>query len=138
MFYALDIAICIYTIPQNLRYGTMSKLSNQCFPLLHTQAISADSKTRQFLLQGSGTTYRTTSSMPKLAHASFPSDSGVPRRKHGADDVLIEKDARSYSEEVLLKPNYLAANSPGAPTIRRHVFKVASNRIVPVNLRKSE
>ncbi|XP_059350865.1 cyclic nucleotide-gated cation channel beta-3-like isoform X1 [Daphnia carinata] len=100
------------------------------------QAISADSKTRQFLLQGSGTTNRTTSSMPKLAHASFPSDFEVPKGKDEAEDVLIEKDARSYSEEVLLKPNYLAANNSGAPTIRRHVFKVASNRIAPVNLRK--
>ncbi|KAI9565416.1 hypothetical protein GHT06_009208 [Daphnia sinensis] len=88
------------------------------------QAISADSKTRHFLLQGSRITNRTTSSMPKLAHASFPSDLGVPKEKHEAGDVLIEKDARSYSEEVLLKPNYLAANSPGALTIKRHVFKL--------------
>lgn len=77
--------------------------------------------------------------MPKLAYVSFPSDFGVAVEKGGADGILIVKDARSHSEEVLLKPSYLlGANNTGPTPVRRNVFRAASNRIVPVNLRKSE
>ncbi len=105
-----------------LRYGKMITL-NLIVSRDRLQAVSADSKTRKFLLQGS----RTTSSMTNMSI-----DPGVTS---SLDAVFIAKDVRSYSDEVLLKPNYLPVSKRSA-LIRRNAFKVSSNRIAPASIAK--
>lgn len=46
-------------------------------------------------------------------------------------DGIMNKETRSYSDEVLLRPHYLAPNKRAAMS---NVFKVPTNRIAPINI----